>query len=151
MSNASVDPRIKQRSRLLWWLAEQEVHAVDPLANALLLDSDDHLTETAAANFLIVKNGVVMSPPNSTILNGVSLQVVRELCGELNIGFEERSLTVNDAITSEEALVTGTSFCVAGVSQIQDVDLPWPGSVWSRLLAAWSDRVGLDIFKQITA
>jgi branched-subunit amino acid aminotransferase/4-amino-4-deoxychorismate lyase len=77
--------------------------------------------------------------------------VVRELCGELNIGFEERSLTVNDAITSEEALVTGTSFCVAGVSQIQDVDLPWPGSVWSRLLAAWSDRVGLDIFKQITA
>src|SRR5262249_20777892 len=33
-----VDPRIKQRSRLHWWLAEQEVLAADPGAMALLLD-----------------------------------------------------------------------------------------------------------------
>src|SRR5262249_10267877 len=74
-----VDPRVKQRSRIHWWLAEQEVQAADPDAHALLLDHDGHITETGFANFLIVRDGTIVSPPLSTILNGVSLQVVREL------------------------------------------------------------------------
>src|SRR5205085_12513825 len=32
-----IDPRIKHRSRLHWWLAEQEVKGQDPGASALLL------------------------------------------------------------------------------------------------------------------
>src|SRR5207302_1251856 len=82
---ASIDPRIKQRSRLHWWLAEQEVHQVDPLASALLLDDQGHVTETAAANFLLVRRGEVLSPPRSSVLSGVSLQVTQELCRQLGV------------------------------------------------------------------
>src|SRR5262245_38886881 len=91
-----IDPRIKQRSRLNWWLADREVQAIRAGAQALLLGEHDHVTETAAANFLIVKNDVVNSPPADSILGGVSLQVVRELCGPLGITFAERPLTVSD-------------------------------------------------------
>jgi branched-subunit amino acid aminotransferase/4-amino-4-deoxychorismate lyase len=147
----SVDPRIKQRSRLFWWLAEQEAHDVDPLASALLLDADDHLTETAAANLVIVKDGVVLSPPRDTVLNGVSLRVVRDLCAESGIAFAERPLRLDEALAADEAMLAGTSFCLAGVSRIQGAPIPWPGPVWQRLLAAWSQRVGLDIGGQILA
>src|SRR5437773_6107529 len=65
---SSVDPRIKHRSRLHWWMAGRETHQVEDGAWALLLDANGFVTETAAANFLIVKDGIVYTPPRTTIL-----------------------------------------------------------------------------------
>ncbi len=144
-----IDPRVKQRSRLHWWLAEQEAHLAEPGATALLLDTDGHVTETAAANFLLVQSGAVVSPPRHAILNGVSLQVVEELCGELGIRFEERVLAAHDCLNADEALLASTPYCLAGVSRINGVPLPWPGLVFRRLLEEWGRRVGLDIRGQI--
>jgi branched-subunit amino acid aminotransferase/4-amino-4-deoxychorismate lyase len=145
-----VDPHIKQRSRMHWWLADREVHRIDPGAQALLLDLEGHVTETAAANFLVVTGGTVVSPPRQTVLEGVSLQVVRELCAALSIRFDERPLRLEECLQADEALLTSTPYCLAGVSSINGKPLPWPGPVFSRLLAAWSEHVGLDIPAQIT-
>src|SRR5262249_14788256 len=135
--------------RLHWWLAEQQAHDTDPAASALLLDTDGHVTETAAANFLIVREGTVLSPPRDMILGGISLQGVEELCGELGITFLERLLRLDDCLPAAEAMLTSTPYCVAGVRRINDVILPWPGPVWERLLAAWSARVGIDVRRQV--
>jgi len=146
-----VDPRIKQRSRLHWWLADREVQAAAPGASALLLTADGHLTETAAANLLLVRDGSVPSPPRSTILNGVSLLVAEELCSELGIPFREMPLALADCAAASEAMLANTSYCLAGVRRINDLSLPWPGPIFERLLAAWSQRVGLDVRAQILA
>jgi branched-subunit amino acid aminotransferase/4-amino-4-deoxychorismate lyase len=146
---ACVDPRIKQRSRMHWWLAEQEARRADPAATALLLDADGHVTETAAANFLAVRGGMVLSPPRSSVLEGVSLAVVEELCGSLGIPYAERILSAYDCVTADEALLASTPYCLAGVSRIDGTAVPWPGPVLRRLLAAWGEAVGLDIHGQI--
>src|SRR5207248_2798658 len=107
------------------------------------------LTETAAANVLVVRGGAVLSPPRDGILNGVSLRVAEELCGELGIRFEERPLTADDARAADELLLTSTPYCLAGVSRLDDQRVPWPGPAFQRLLAAWSAKIGLDIQHQI--
>ena len=76
-----------------WWLAEREVQASNPGASALLLDESGCVTETAAANFLIVRQGVVLTPPRSTVLGGVSLHVTEEICHALAIPFREQTAT----------------------------------------------------------
>jgi branched-chain amino acid aminotransferase len=144
-----VDRRIKHRSRLHWWLAEREVARQEAGAIALLLDADGHVTETAGANFLIVRSGTVLSPPADAILGGISLQVVRELCAELGISMEEQRLTLADCLAADEAFLTCTSFCMAGVSRFNGTPLLWPGPVFQRLLARWSASVGVDIRGQI--
>jgi branched-chain amino acid aminotransferase len=144
-----VEPRIKQRSRLHWWLAQQEVQRVDSHASALLLDHAGHVTETAAANFLAVHGGVVLSPPTGSILEGVSLQVVKQLCGRLGIPFQERPLRTYDCLNADEAMLTSTPYCLVGVSQINGLPLSWPGPVFRRLLQAWDEVIGLDIRQQI--
>jgi branched-subunit amino acid aminotransferase/4-amino-4-deoxychorismate lyase len=149
MSTLSVDSRIKHRSRLHWWIAGQEAQQTEAGAWALLLDSDGFISETAAANFLLVKNGAVLSPPRQSILGGISLLTTEEICQELQIPFEERHLTLKDCLEAEEALLTGTSFCLAGVSQLNGQGIPWPGKVFEKLLGAWNQRVGMDIRKQI--
>jgi branched-subunit amino acid aminotransferase/4-amino-4-deoxychorismate lyase len=134
---------------MTWWIAEQEAKEMEPGASALLLDTDGFVTETAAANFLIVRGGTVISPPRSSVLDGVSLRVVEELCAGLAIAFTERPLVLAECQAADEALLTGTAFCVAGVRRLNGVELPWPGPIWHRLLTAWSERVGMDIHAQI--
>jgi branched-subunit amino acid aminotransferase/4-amino-4-deoxychorismate lyase len=141
---ACVDPRIKQRSRLHWWLADHEARETDPEAFALLADFDDHVTETAFANFLIVRRGTVVSPPRATIIDGISLRVTEELCQENSIPFTESPLTVDNCLAADEAMLTGTMFCLAGVRSINGTRLPWPGPVTDALAAAWAKRVGCD-------
>ncbi|MBL8794497.1 MAG: aminotransferase class IV [Planctomycetia bacterium] len=148
---ASLDPRIKQRSRLLWWLAEQEAHDLDPAASALLLDDTGHVTETAAANLLLVRGGTVLTPPRGTVLNGVSLLTVEELCRQLDVPFREEPLTLTDCLTADEALLSCTSYCLASVSHINGQAIPTGGPIYRQLLAAWSRAVGLDIRAQILA
>jgi branched-subunit amino acid aminotransferase/4-amino-4-deoxychorismate lyase len=148
---ACLDPRVKQRSRLHWWVAEQEARGLDPGASALLLDADGCVTETAGANFLLVKDGVVCSPPRAAVLNGVSLQVTEELCRSLGVPFVERPIPRAELAAADEALLTGTAFGLAGVRRLDGADLAWPGPICRRLRDAWDRLAELDIAGQITA
>ncbi len=148
-TNSFVDTRIKHRSRLHWWIASQEAQQIEKGAWALLLDSNGCVSETAAANFLIVRGGTVISPPRTSILEGISLLTTEEICQELGIPFQEQPLTLKDCLEADEALLTGTSFCIVGVSQLNGSPIPWPGKVFEKLLELWNQRVGLDIRAQI--
>ncbi len=109
------------------------------------------LTETAAANLLIVQNGQVVSPTREWILGGISLRVVVELCAKLRIPYTERPLLLHDLQHADEALLVSTPFCLVGVSRCDTAPLPWPGPVYRRLLEAWNEEVGFDIHAQIVA
>jgi branched-subunit amino acid aminotransferase/4-amino-4-deoxychorismate lyase len=144
-----IDPRIKHRSRLAWWIAARDVSAVDPAAEPLFVDpSTGQILETTTASLLAVIDGVVTSPPTSTVLEGVSLAVVRELCGGHSIPFAERALAATDLVWASEILLTNTSYCVAGVSQIDGRLVAFPGPILNRLLDAWTELVGADVRPQ---
>jgi branched-subunit amino acid aminotransferase/4-amino-4-deoxychorismate lyase len=146
-----IDPRVKHRSRLHWWLADRAAREIDPLASALVLDDQGLIAETAAGNFCAVCNGVVCSPKPGTVLEGVSLAVVRELCERLRIPFERRDLTLVDALAAQECFVTSTPPCLLPVTRINATPIGdgAPGPLTQTLLQAWSDLVGVDIPAQM--
>ena len=149
-----VDPKIKNRSRLHWWLAEQEAHLVDPNAGTLVLDLDGNLTETSGSNVLLVKNGVVLSPTPRNILLGISRKVVIELCGKLGIPFVERDLQVHDALNADEVISVSTPYCMVPVTRVNGItigDGKPGGPIFERILAAWNAEVGVDIRAQTLA
>ena len=147
-----VDPKMKNRSRLHWYLADHETHLVDPRATSLLLDLDGNITECSGANFLIVQDGAVLSPTTRNILPGISRQTVIELCADLEIPFIERDLQVYHVVNADEAFLASTPFCLAPCTKINDLPIGdgKPGPITKRLLDAWSEFVGLDIVAQIT-
>jgi branched-chain amino acid aminotransferase len=143
-----VPPTAKHRSRMAWHVA---AHRVPPGTTAVLTDGAGNVTETAVANVLAVFDGVVTSPPRDTILDGISLRVTHELCAAAGLRWEERPIPVGEVASASEAMLTGTGFCVAGVRGFDGVELRWPGPVFTKLLAAWSDLVGVDVAAQFTA
>ena len=146
-----IDPKMKYRSRLHYWLAEQEAKLVDPNAATLLLDLDGNVAEFSGGNILIVKDGAIISPPTRNILPGISRQTVIELAAELEIPFLEKDFQVYDVCNAEEAFEATTPFCLMPVTKINNIPIAdgKPGPVFRKLLEAWSERVGLDIAEQI--
>jgi branched-chain amino acid aminotransferase len=141
----------KHRSRMHWWKAGRQ--NPDPTAVPMLFNHRGQ-PDTAVGGVLGVRNGTVYAAPLDAILDSISVRVVEELCGELGIPFERRvSWLVDGRVTSEEWLLAGSAFGVAGVKakvgmRGSRLDYPWPGPVFTRLAAAWSEMVGVDIVRQ---
>ena len=145
------DPKMKCRSRMHYYLADQQARLVDRNAAALLLDLEGNVTETGAANFLIVEDGTIVSPSLRNTLPGVSRATVIELAVKLGIPFAVRDLQVFDAVNADEAFLASTPYCLMPVSKINGTNIGTgqPGPIYARLTKAWSNVVGLDVVTQI--
>ncbi len=77
-------------------------------SNALSLDVDGHVAETASTNVFMVRDGVVLTPaPNGMFLNGITRQRVISLLRADGVEVIETSLTLTDFEQAEEIFVTG--------------------------------------------
>ena len=151
LPGACIDPSIKHRSRLHYYLADREAKRIDSGARAVLLDDQGRLTETTAASLLLVRDNRILSPPSTSVLPSISVAVIAELAGQLDLEFIEQDLRPDDVVQAAEALVASTPYCLAPVTRFNDqpVGSGRPGPISDRLLGAWDQLVGLDIRKQI--
>ncbi|MFM8498334.1 MAG: aminotransferase class IV [Planctomycetia bacterium] len=141
---------LKCRSRMHYHLADQAAADSEPGARAILCHADGRVSETSTANVAIVRRGVILTPPATDSLAGISLGYAHELSAALGIGWREQSLTLDDLAAADEVLLTSTPNCLLPATRLdgRPVGDGRPGDVYSRLLAAWSERVGLDIAEQ---
>jgi branched-chain amino acid aminotransferase len=147
-----MDPKIKNRSRLFYQMANIEVSKVKGDRNwALLLDPEGLVTEGTGDNFFIVRDGVVITPEGRNVLRGISRDYIFELCVELGIECIEKPFDLYDVYTADEAFMTGTPFCLLPVSSLNDLPIGTEpmGPVTRGLLNRWSENVGLNIENQI--
>ena len=120
-----MDPKIKNRSRLFYLMANIEASQMAGDNNwALLLGTDGFITEGTGDNFFIVKDGVVITPEGRDVLRGVSREyVMKELCRDLDIPCIEKNIDPYDVYTSDEAFITGTPFCMLPVTSLNNLDI----------------------------
>ena len=147
----SLDPKVKHYSRLNFALAEMEAADVDPDALPIMLDANGVVSEGTGANFFIVSNGALKTPTDRGSLQGVSRMTVLEIADTLGIPAGEDDLQPYDLYTADEAFFCSTPYCVLPVGMIDNRPIGdgAPGPVANQILAAWSERVGLDIVDQL--
>ena len=146
----SLDPKCKNFSRMNFNLAELEAGDVDKAGWPILLDSRGNLSEGVGYNLFMVTDGVIRTPGDRSVLQGVSRGVVFDLAKRLGIPCVEEDLQPYDLYTANEAFLTSTSPCVLPVTRVdrRPIGRGAPGLIVERLLAAWSAEVGVDIVEQ---
>lgn len=148
-----LDPKIKNRSRIFYLMANIEASQVEGDNNwALLLDPDGFVAEGTGDNFFIIKNGVVITPEGRNILRGISRDyVMQELCTQLGIPVVEKNIEPYDVYTADEAFMTGTPFCMLPVTALNGNPIGdgKVGGVFTRILNQWSQNANVDIKGQI--
>ena len=147
-----MDPKIKNRSRVFYQMANIEVSQIKGENNwALLLDPDGFITEGTGDNFFIVKNGEIISPEGRNILRGISREYIFELADQLGMPCRECNIEPYDVYEADEAFMTGTPFCLLPTISLNGIKIAdgKMGNVSRKLLEQWSNNVGVDIKNQI--
>ena len=101
---------------------------------ALLYNDNQELTEAAAANIFIVKDGVIATPPKShQILAGITRGLVIEILKmEGTLIVEERVISMDEVKNADEIWVTSSTKEIIPVTQLdgKPVGTGEVGSVW---------------------
>jgi len=109
---------------------------------ALLLNTRGDIVEGSASNLLLIREGELLTPPvDDGALPGVTRSALLELAEQAGLGAREASLTVDDLLGADEAVLTNA---VAGVLPLVSVDgkpigAGAPGEATRRLRALYND------------
>jgi branched-subunit amino acid aminotransferase/4-amino-4-deoxychorismate lyase len=134
-----VDPQVKHRSRLPWWVATKRVQDRDEPAEPVFWDpASGTVLETASANVTAVFDGVLTSPPRELVLPGIGLRTTLELATAGGIPVRDRPFAVWDLDAASEVLLTNSTVGLAPVGRIGSTQFPVDGPIYRQLREAWS-------------
>ncbi|MCP4749611.1 MAG: branched-chain amino acid transferase [Proteobacteria bacterium] len=141
----SINPKLKNHAwpDLTFGLMEALEAGAD---QAILLDYDGNVTEGPGFNIFAVKNGVVATP-SSGVLEGITRKSVAELCRELKLECQFRTVKGSELYEADEAFLTSSAGGIMPVSRVDDTalsgDQPGPISIrlknlyWEKRKSGW--------------
>ncbi|MBO3759288.1 branched-chain amino acid aminotransferase [Ciceribacter sp. L1K22] len=107
--------------------------------NALALDMNGNVAETASSNIFMVKDGVVMTPmPNGTFLSGITRARIIGLLRQAGFEVRECTLTVADFMDADEIFTSGNYSKVVPVTKLDARELQ-EGPVTRKALELYMD------------
>ena len=86
---------------------------------ALLLDDQGYVAEASGAGFFMVRDGVLISPPNDNSLESITQKTVIEMAQNMGIEVVRRRITREEVYIADECFLTGTA---AEITPVRNVD-----------------------------
>jgi branched-chain amino acid aminotransferase len=115
------------------------------MTEAIMLNQDGHVSEGAGENLVMIRNGVLISPPQSdNILEGITLDTALFLASEkLNLPVERRTVDRSELYIADELFMTGTAAHVTPVTEVDRVPVGdgQPGVVSRKLQKLFFDAI----------
>ena len=115
----------------------------DGYDEAMLLDTEGYVAEGSGENVFIVRNGLIKTPPLTSILEGITRDTIMQLAAERGMRLVEQRFTRDELYIADEAFFTGTA---AEITPIREVDnrkigAGRPGPVTKEIQTAFFDIV----------
>lgn len=135
----ALDPQIKSLNYLNNILAKMEANRAG-VDEAIMLNHHGTVCEGTSDNLFVIKKGIIITPPLSDgALGGITRDTVLELARELGIPIEERSMTIHELMSADEAFLTGTAAEIGPLVEVngQKIGDGEPGPVWKMLATAF--------------
>jgi branched-subunit amino acid aminotransferase/4-amino-4-deoxychorismate lyase len=143
--------QLKCRSRMHYFLAENQATRKQPGSHALLLDTNGMVAEGTTASVLMVHDGTIIAPLRDNVLPSISVRFLETvICPKLGISFDRRDLTVESLHAADELLWLSTTACVLPISRLDGAKIGDETSrpMFERIIREWSNQVGIDIIEQ---
>ena len=105
-------------------------------AEAILIRDDAFLTEGAASNIFVVKDGKLLAPPKDNLmLPGITYDVILELAAANGIPYEVRRISKAEVLGADELLLTSSTKEVLAITTLdgKPVGNGKPGAMFARL------------------
>ena len=118
--------------------------SADVGAAETILLRDGFLTEAAACNVWVVREGALLGAPKSEhVLEGIRFELLRELCEDVGVPYSLRPLSESEVLTADEVMLSSATKEVLPVTRIDGQPVGHgslrgrPGPVYARLYEAY--------------
>jgi D-alanine transaminase len=114
--------------------------SADAGAAETVMFRDGQLSEGAAANVWIVKDGAVLGPPkDNLVLEGIRYGLIEQMCREAGIPFELRRIGRAEVFAADELLLSNASKEILAATRLdgQPIGSGKPGPIYEKLYAAY--------------
>ena len=111
-------------------------------AETILIRNNEFMTEGAASNIFLVKNGILIAPPKDNfMLPGITYDVILEIAAASNIPYEVRKIAGKELSCTDELLLTSSTKEVLAITRLdnQPVGDGRPGQMFIRLHKLYQD------------
>jgi D-alanine transaminase len=102
------------------------------------------LTEASASNVWVVHEGAVLGPPKSEhVLEGIRVELIRELCEECGIAYNLRPIAEGEVLAADELLLSSATKEILPVTTLDGTPVGHgalrgkPGPIYARLHEAY--------------
>jgi D-alanine transaminase len=98
--------------------------------------------EGAASNLFIVKNGLLITPPNGNcVLPGVTRDLIIELAANNSIPYREADIPADDLFQADEIWLTSSTREISPVIQLDNTTVGdgKPGPSWQKMIVLYRD------------
>lgn len=136
----ALSPQVKSLNYLNNVMAKAEAIKAG-CVEGLMLNEQGYVAECTGDNIFIVKKGKVLTPPISDgSLDGITRQVIFELCEAEGLSLEEKTMTRYDVFTADECFLTGTAAEVIPATKLDEREVGdgKPGPITRRLIEAFT-------------
>jgi len=111
-------------------------------SETILIRDDKFMTEGAASNIFLVKNGILLAPPKDHfMLPGITYDVILEIASANNIRYKIRRIGKEELSSADELLLTSSTKEVLAITTLdnQPVGSGKPGAMFTRLHKLYQD------------
>ncbi|MEW6719017.1 MAG: branched-chain amino acid transaminase [Thermodesulfobacteriota bacterium] len=108
---------------------------------AVLLDAEGHVAEATGENVFIVRNGILQTPPLTSVLPGITRDSVITIAQKMDIPIKESRLTRDEMYIADEMFLTSTAAEITPVREVDDrkIGAGKPGPVTKQIQAYFFD------------
>jgi len=106
----------------------------------ILIRDNSFMTEGAASNIFVVKNGVLLAPPKDHLmLPGITYDVILEIAAASGIAYQVRKISVAEVHAADELLLTSSTREVQAITQLdgKPIGTGKPGAMFGKLHALY--------------
>lgn len=111
-------------------------------AETILIRDNAFMTEGAASNIFVVKNGTLLAPPKDNLmLPGITYDVILEIAAANGIPHEVRKVAATEIFSADELLLTSSTKEVLAITQLdgKPVGVGKPGEMFAKLHKLYQD------------
>jgi branched-subunit amino acid aminotransferase/4-amino-4-deoxychorismate lyase len=128
---ASLPKHFKHRSRLHYYLAEQDAELRRPGTQPLLCNERGEVCDSSRAAILMASSRGWIAPPAEDTFHSVTVEVIEAIAAEQGLALERRPIALGELTKAREVLWVNTPRGICAVSHIDGVAIG-DGGVGSR-------------------
>ena len=111
----------------------------------ILYNERDEISEGSKSNLFFIKNNILYTAPNTTVLQGITRSKIFDICNKLDIQIVQKSIIRNEIMDFETAFLSGTSIKLLSIKSLGNISFKTNSQILKLLTIEYEELIKTNL------